>query len=343
VITRTNNLNFLSELGIQAKVIALNIPRKINLLLDTYCLLKLILIFLMNRFSSVHSITPKAGLLAMLAASLTRVPFRIHTFTGQVWASSSGIKRIILKFFDTVIGLLTTHNLIDSPSQRDFLIKERVLNQAKTLVFVSGSVSGVDFSKFKANKPLGKKIKKELKIPQDAFVFIYLGRLVKDKGVLDLAKAFSNLVSFNVYLIFVGPDEDSLSDSIKEICANKILKIRLIGFSDTPYQYLSAADVICLPSYREGFGSVIIEAAAMGIPAVASNIYGITDAVVNNQTGLLHQVGDIPDIQRSMEQMLFNKRLLAKFSKAAKARALKEFDSKIITSAWVKFYAKHVH
>jgi glycosyltransferase involved in cell wall biosynthesis len=81
----------------------------------------------------------------------------------------------------------------------------------------------------------------------------------------------------------------------------------------------------------------------MGVPAVASNIYGISDAVVNNQTGLLHQVGDIPDIQRSMEQMLFNKRLLAKFSKAAKARVLKEFDSKIITSAWVKFYAKHVH
>ncbi len=340
MITRTNNLNFLSEQGIDAKVIGLNIPRKINLLLDIYCFLKLILIFLMNRFSSVHSITPKAGLLAMLAANLTRVPFRIHIFTGQVWASSSGIKRIILKFFDKIIGSLTTHNLMDSPSQFHFLIKERVFNKAKGFVFGSGSVSGVNLSKFKANKPLGKKIKNELKIPQDAFIFIYLGRLVKDKGVLDLAKAFSDIASFNTYLIFVGPDEDSLSDSIKEICANKILKIRLLGFSETPYQYLSAADVICLPSYREGFGNVIIEAAAMGIPAVASNIYGITDAVINNQTGLLHKAGDIDELRKSMEKILCNKLLLRNFAKAARKRTLEEFDSRFLTSAWVNFYKK---
>ena len=343
VITRTNNLNFLYEQDVNVKVIALNISRKINLLLDIYCLLKLILIFSKSGFSSVHSITPKAGLLSMIAAKIVRVPLRIHTFTGQVWASSSGIKRFVLRFLDKLIGFLTTYNLVDSKSQRDFLIEQCVLNKDKALVFGSGSVSGADLSKFKANKWVGNKTREELEIPQDAFVFLYLGRLVKDKGVLDLARAFSNIESLNAYLIFVGPDEGLLAEGIKQICSNKTLNIRLLGFTDAPYQYLSAADVLCLPSYREGFGSVIIEAAAMGVPAVASDIYGITDAVIKEQTGLLHQVGDVSDIKRSMERILFNKRLLSKFSKAAKARVSKEFDSKIITSLWVNFYAQHLH
>ena len=343
VIVNTSDQDFLVKQGLNIKVIPLKISREINLISDFCCLFSLFFLFLKERPAAVHSITPKAGLIAMVAAKLARVPFRVHTFTGQVWVTSSGIKRFILMSFDGLIGLLTTYNLVDSGSQRDFLIEQRVLTKDKALVFGSGSVSGVDLSKFKAKKSVGDKIRQELEIPRDAFIFLYLGRLVKDKGVLDLARAFSGIESLNAYLLFVGPDEGMLADTIKEICFNTPLNIRLLGFTDAPYKYLSASNVICLPSYREGFGSVIIEAAAMGVPAVASNIYGITDAVVNNQTGLLHQAGNIPDIQRSMEHMLFNKRLLAKFSKAAKTRVSKEFDSKIITSAWVNFYAKHLH
>lgn len=342
VITRTSNLNFLFEQGVKVKVISLNISRKINLFIDIYCFLRLIFIFSKNRFYSVHSITPKAGLLSMLAAMIVRVPLRVHIFTGQVWASSSGIKRFILKFFDKLIGLLTTYNLVDSKSQRDFLIEQCVLHKDKALVFGSGSISGVDLSKFKANQWTGKKVRKILGIPQDAFVFIYLGRLVKDKGVLDLARAFSKIKSHHTYLIFVGPDEGLLTYSIKEICSNKPLNIRIVGFTHAPYQFLSAADVLCLPSYREGFGSVIIEAAAMGIPAVASDIYGITDAVINNQTGLLNSAGNIDSIKRSMEKILSNKPFLRKLSRGSKKRALEEFDSKIITSLWVNFYKNNI-
>jgi glycosyltransferase involved in cell wall biosynthesis len=343
VITRSNNLNFLFEQGIKARVIALNISRKINIFMDIFCLLKLILIFSKNRFACVHSITPKAGLLSMLAAKLTRIPLRIHTFTGQVWALNSGIKRLILRLLDKLIGLLSTYNFIDSASQKDFLIKEGVLSNEKALVFGNGSVSGVDLAKFKANNQLGKRVKKELKIPQDAFIFIYLGRLVKDKGVLDLARAFSKIESPNAYLIFVGPDEGLLDGVIKEICHCKLLNIRLIGFTKAPYQYLSASNVLCLPSYREGFGNVIIEAAAMGIPSIASDIYGVRDAIDNNITGLLHKPGIVSDIKEKMNRMLNSKDLVILLGRNAKKRASDKYDSIVISCYWVNFYKAHCH
>ena len=342
VITNTSNINFLSDHGINATLLPIKFSREINLFSDFFCLIKLIDIFINNRYSCVHSITPKAGLLAMLAAFFTRIPFRVHSFTGQVWASSSGLKRVVLKYMDKLLGMLTTHNHIDSHSQRNFLIEEGVLNENKSLVFGNGSIAGVDLLKFKANKRLRQSTRKDLSLPEDSTVFIYLGRLVKDKGVLDLACAFSEIVSLEAYLLFVGPDEGGFAERIKEICASKIKNVRMIGFTTEPNKYLAAADVLCLPSYREGFGNVIIESAAMGIPAIASNIYGITDALINNQTGLLHEAKDIPGIHSKLEQVLKDPLLVKKLAIAAKQRAVKDFDSKVITDEWLRFYHQNL-
>ena len=342
IITNTSNPDLLSEIRVDANLIQIKFSRKISLGTDFYCLITLAQIFMKNRFASVHSITPKAGLLAMLAARICFIPTRVHTFTGQVWATETGLKRSFLKFIDKLIGKMTTHNFVDSQSQRDFLVKEAVLSPNKSLVFGSGSVAGVDLKKFKSNKRLGNEIRKQLGIPKDGFVYLFLGRLVVDKGILDLAEAFSEINDLNTYLVFVGSDEAKISARILNICADKVKKIRILGFSKEPYKYLAAANVLCLPSYREGFGAVIIEAAAMGIPAIASNIYGITDAIQPNRTGLLHEPKDILGIKIAMESLLHKPLLLNKLKQAAKRRVVDKFDANKITDDWLKFYRRHV-
>ena len=340
VITNTNNLKFLSEHNIKANVIKLSFSRKINLPNDFYCLVKLIHIFIENQFLIVHSITPKAGLLAMFAAKLSFVPIRIHSFTGQVWASKIGLKRQFLKFIDRILAKLTTHNLIDSKSQRNFLVQQKILDEKKSIVFGSGSVSGVDFNRFKFNKQTFTKVRKEMSIPYDAFVFMYLGRLNIDKGILDLAKAFSKIHDKKVFWLLVGSDEGHFLEKIKEINSHKFEQIRFINFSTSPENYLSASNVLCLPSYREGFGNVIIEAAAIGIPAIASDIYGIRDAIINMQTGILHRPKDVNAILESMQFFINKPELVKKFGEAAKKRAKAEFDKNMLSKYWLDFYTQ---
>lgn len=340
IITKTDNPNFLFDLGIPARVISLSFSRKINLINDLYCFIKLVQIFLINRFSLVHSITPKAGFLAMLASFLTCIPVRIHSFTGQVWVTTSGAKRFILKLIDKLVGMLATYNLVDSPSQRDFLVSNNVLYFNKATVFGSGSIAGVDISKFNPNKKLHHKVKKELLIQEKSFIFLYLGRITLDKGVLDLAKAFSMLEDPNAFLVIVGPDEDHLSGTIRKICLNKLKNIRIVNFTNDPYKYLTSANVLCLPSYREGFGNVIIEAGAMSVPTIASKIYGITDAIVDNKTGILHKPGDIIALKQAMNFFLQDRSALKIMGNAAKMRVVEKFNSKKVTKNWMHFYKK---
>ena len=341
VFVNTSDLEFLTKQGVYVKVVSCNIIRKVNLLRDLLCLIGLIAFFLKDKPLAVHSITPKAGLLAMLAAFFSRVPFRVHTFTGQVWANKTGPKRWLLKILDCLIGKLSTYNIVDSHSQKDFLIQENVLTKKKSIVFGSGSVSGVDLNKFKYSKNAHDHIRAQLSIPPNSFVFIYLGRLNKDKGVLDLAFAFSQIQDKRAYLIMVGPDELDLNDQIENLAGDNRTRLRMVGFSNEPYRYLSASDVLCLPSYREGFGSVIIEAAAMGVPAIASNIYGISDAIQNKKTGLLHQPKDVDAIRNCMEKFLFNQALVNSYGRVANKVATIKFDAKLISQYWLKFYLTH--
>lgn len=342
VIVSTNNPNFLSDLGIKASVIPLKIARDINIYADLTALVKLIHIFHQKKFDSVHSVTPKAGLLAMLAAWVVRTRIRVHTFTGQVWATSNGIKRVLLKCVDCLIAFLTTHNLIDSPSQRQFLLGQKVMSANKAIVFAKGSIAGVDIARFKPNQQTRINIRQQLKIPNNVIIFLFIGRLTFDKGVLDLAQAFDNLNATGTVLLYVGPDEQNMQTEIRRITKNCSANIHFIGHTESPESYMAAADIICLPSYREGFGSVVIEAAAIGLPAIASNIYGISDAVVDNETGLLHEPHDPDAIKHCLEIMLNNSALRLKLGRQAQARAIKDFDSHLITQAWVDFYKQNL-
>jgi glycosyltransferase involved in cell wall biosynthesis len=339
-LTVITNVHLESDLFKQNffRLVPLKIQRKVDFFADLKVLIYLIYYFIKFKPYAVHSITPKAGLLAMVASFLTRIPVRVHTFTGQVWAIDSGSKRWILKYLDRLVAYLATNVIVDSPSQQKFLLDEKVLTRDKSIVFGSGSVSGVDLTRFRQSKQLFSVVRRELMIPQDAFVFTFLGRLNKDKGILDLAHAFSFIEHKNAFLLLVGPDEGVFVNEIKNINEDKLDKIRFVGLTSEPERYLAASNALCLPSHREGFGSVIIEAAAMRVPAIASNIYGISDAIVNNETGILHKAHDVEAIRDAMTMFLSDIQLSIKYGEAAKSRAIKFFDSKIVSRHWLNFY-----
>jgi glycosyltransferase involved in cell wall biosynthesis len=342
VIVNTSDLSFLKKQGLNVKVISLNINRNVRIFSDFFCLFKLIIIFLKNKPIVVHSITPKAGLLAMLASFITLTPFRIHTFTGQVWVTKFGLRRYALKYFDHLIALLCTFCIVDSISQQKFLIKHNVVSKKKSFVFGSGSVSGVNLKRFKANKDVLVEIRKKLLIPKNVLIFIYLGRLNKDKGILDLAKAFSLIKSKNAFLLFVGPDEGDFVEKIKKLNSHKLDRLRFVNYTTVPEQYLAASNVLCLPSHREGFGSVIIEAAATNLPAIGSKIYGISDAILDKKTGLIHPPANDQAILKCIEFFIKNPSKIRIFGKAAKIRAKKEFDSNQMSNYWLNFYKYNV-
>ena len=342
VIVNTNNPNFLTEAGIKVKVIQLKFVRDISLFSDLICLFKLIKIFHQQRFVSVHSLMPKSGLLAMLAAWLACVPLRIHTFTGQVWYTQVGFKRVFLRFFDILIGKLTTINMADGNAQLQFLINKKIISAKNAFVFAKGSIAGVDSQKFKSDQAVKQAIRQQLLIKEDALVFLYLGRLNYDKGIMDLAAAFNELNNMSSCLVFVGPDEKYMQARIVAANTESNCRMHFVGYTENPQAYIAAADVLCLPSYREGFNNVTIEAAAVGVPAIASRIYGITDAVLDGETGLLHEPRDVDAIKQCMQTLIDNKQLRLKLGEQARARAIKDFDSNVITQAWVKFYLENV-
>ena len=334
VIVNLKNPNFLIDKKLNIKLVNINFSRKINIISDLLSLVQLAYLFLIKKYDAVHSITPKAGLLAMIASFLTFTPVRVHCFTGQVWSTKSGLSRLFLKLIDKIIGNLSTQNIVDSKSQYDFLVKENVLNKDKALVFGSGSVSGVDLLKFKPNTKVKSSLRKKLKISPSSFVFVFLGRLNSDKGIHDLINAFISTDLKSAYLLLVGPDEENISSKFKGNQSNIIFS----GLISSPQDFLAVSDVLCLPSYREGFGNVVIEAAATGVPSIVSNIYGLSDAIVLNKTGLSHEPHDVQEITKLMKSLFNNRKLVMDLGKAAKKRAISEFDSKILVKHWKIFY-----
>lgn len=316
------------------------IARAISPLRDIVSLFKLIHFFRSHQFTLVQSITPKAGLLSMLAAWICQVPIRVHVFTGQVWVTRGGFSRWYLRSFDRLIAMLATSLLADSPSQKQFLVAEGIASALDIQVLADGSICGVDTSRFKPSAEAKKNIRAQLEIPDMATVALFMGRLKKDKGVLDLAGALGGLDSRinNLYLVFVGPDEDCLREQILHLVASRKSQVRFVGSVNNPEDFFAAADFLCLPSYREGFGLVTIEAAAIGIPTLASRIYGITDAIVDGVTGILHEPGDLAGIAAGLRTMIVSPEIRLSMGGAAQKRALELFPASRIVNAQLSYY-----
>ena len=322
-----------------------NIPivRDINIFLDCKALLFLICYFYREKITLVYSISPKGGLLSMMASKFLSVPVRMHTFTGQVWFARTGVTRWLLKMMDRIISLLSTVVIVDSPSQREYLIEHKVVSHKKSLVIGNGSISGVDTKRFHPSKDVRRIIRKKVSIQNSTIVFLFVGRLKKDKGVFELINAFTNISPKNkISLWFVGDDEEDILKNIEIIESAKQFSIEFLPFTTIPEEYMQAADVFCLPSYREGFGSTIIEAAACGIPAIGSKIYGITDAIIDGETGILVEKGNVHDLASAMLELAENDYLRKKMGAYAMKVAIEKFKPDYISKELVSILKKQL-
>lgn len=323
-----------------ARRIAVPIARKIDMVGDLLAVLRLWRLFRRERFDLVHSTTPKAGLVTALAAWLAGVPVRLHTFTGQPWVTATGPKRALLKACDRLIGLANTQCYADSGSQRQFLVDEGVVGAARIAVLGSGSLAGVDLAQFDPQRFPPERIlaiRTRLGLPEGARVVLFVGRLNADKGLRELVAAFRSALATvpAAYLVLVGPVEDGL-DALLGADWQESLggRVRLTGEVDAPEEVMAIAEVLALPSYREGFGTVIIEAAAMGVPTVGSAIYGIADAVVDGQTGLLVPVRDPVALAEALVRLLEDEALRGRLGRGARRRAVESFGRQMLAAAY---------
>lgn len=321
IITSSNH-NIFSKIRKKSRLISVNIKRKTDLYNDFKSLIKLKKIFNNEKFDLILSITPKAGLLASLASCLSGINnIRIHWFTGQIWATKTGPKRKFFKYIDKLIVSCVNYVLVDSHSQFKFLKSENVLDSKKGKVLGNGSISGVDLKLFKFSSKFKKSFRNKIGLDYSDKVILFLGRLNKDKGVYDLIEAFNLIVHNieNLHLVLIGPDEENIKNKMTKL---KTLnsKIHFIGKTNEPQKWLCIGDIFCLPSYREGFGSSVIEAAAIGIPSVTSKIYGLKDTVINGRTGLTHSAGNINEIANAIKKLIIDKKLRYQLGKNAKKR-----------------------
>lgn len=332
------------KLNSEIKTIYAPIERKINLIQDLYGLFYLCFLFLKHRFIIVHSVNPKAGLLAMTAAYLTARPNRIHTFQGEVWSNKRGLYKFILKTVDKVTAFCSTGLTVISPTERAFLIKENIFPEPKSIVLANGSICGIDTHKFQYSEHSRRVLRSNLGLNNDAVVFLYIGRLTADKGIIDLVDAYLLLIQHSkekdppFYLLFAGPDEEEMTDQIANAFHNKTTNYKILPYTENPQEIIGASDVLVLPSHREGLGNVLLEAAAMGVPSIGSNIYGISDAIVDESTGLLFKVKDAGDLFHKMKILLMNSNLRSQLGANAKSRILKDFTQELVLRETVSFY-----
>jgi glycosyltransferase involved in cell wall biosynthesis len=321
-------------------LVHIQIVRKTSLLADLKAMAKIYLFFRREQFDIVHSGTPKAGLLAMVTARVVGVPLRFHTFTGQVWATKTGIFRWLLKNIDKLIYRCASDVLVDSHSQRDFLIQEGIIEEERSYVLANGSICGVDADRFKPDAERKIAIRDRLHIPVDAFVFFFLGRITKDKGIEELMPAFDRIASehADAYLLLVGPDDEHMILKMRKQLLFKNGRILYEGFTRTPEIYMSAADVMCLPSHREGFGMVVLEAAAAGIPTIGSRITGVIDAIEDGETGLFHPKGDVGALYECMRHCIVDRNRTRHLGQQARLRTLRDFSSQRLTEEFLKYY-----
>lgn len=334
LITCNNAVSLKKFVPKNVLLVNINFIRKPNLIADIISFFVLLKFFLINKIDLTISISPKAGFITALTSFIARISYRIHWFTGQFWVTKKGFIRNLYKNLDKIIFNLSNHVLVDSFSQKKFLIQNNIISKKKSTVLLYGSVGGVNIKKFKFKKKNRDLLRKKLKISKNDFTFLYLGRINKDKGILDLINAFKKIESlYSTFLVLVGPIEDTyISNFIRK---NK--QIIYVGETLLPEKWFSAADILCLPSYREGFGSVIIEAGSCNLPTLGSNIYGIVDAIEKNQTGFLHKTGNINDIKNKMIFAIENKKLVKKYGKKARERVEEKFEENLISKKFLEF------
>lgn len=273
----------------KVRTIAVTMQRHISPVNDLRSLWKLIRVFRKEKPEMVHSMTPKAGLLCMIAAWICRVPVRIHTFTGLVFPTSTGLKRKILMATDWLTCACATHVIPEGEGVKNDLVNNKITRKPLRILGY-GNVRGIDLNRFDPKNPEVIKAAEMIR-REEVLTFIFIGRLVGDKGIPELVKAFCRLNKElpDTRLLLIGREEPQLdpldSNTLKEISDSPA--IEAVGQKADVRPWLLASDVFVLPSHREGFPNVVIEAGAMGLPSIVTDINGSREIIHNGENGLI--------------------------------------------------------
>ncbi len=354
------------------KTIALPMERHISVRHDIVSLWKMVKVMLREKPDMVHSMTPKAGLLCMMAGWLTRVPLRVHTFTGLVFPTATGLKRRILMLTDGITCFCATHVIPEGEGVKADLLNNGITKKPlKVLGY--GNVKGIDMQRF-SRRPEVMAISRQIPTSGATFTFLFVGRIVRDKGINELAKAFQQLSKKHpeARLLLVGNYEETLdpvSDETRQIIED-MPNLEWLGpkRGDELIAYYAASDCFVFPSYREGFPNTVIEAGAMGLPSIVTDINGsreivcraavdadlksasresrISDTLRQGQdgkmsiltNGIMVPSKDVETLQEAMERMLTDKAMRQEMARNARPMIEQRFEQGFVRSCLYDFY-----
>lgn len=332
--------NYLERYGNSVKRLEVTMERHISPIRDLKSLFGLIRVFRKEKPTMVHSMTPKAGLLSMMAAWFCRVPVRVHTFTGLVFPTATGLTQKILILTDRITCACATHIVPEGEGVKNDLINYRITKKSLK-VLGHGNVRGIDFDHFDPESPEVQTGAAKIHKP-GIFTFVFVGRLVRDKGINELVEAFERLNKEypKARLLLVGRQEPELDplkpETIAKIDNNK--NIEAVGQQSDVRPWLAASDAFVFPSYREGFPNVVIEAGAMGLPSIVTNINGSREIVINNKNGIIVPPHDTEDLGNAMRDFVTSKKQIERLSSNARIMIASRFEQAYVHQCLKNYY-----
>ena len=336
----------LEKIGKRESVRTYYIPmiRPISLLRDVFCLFQFIWLFLKERPDIVHGNTPKASMLSMVAAKLTGVKVRIYMCHGLRYQGTAGKMRWLLMQMEKLTCACATEVICVSKGVRDTLIKDGLCEINKAVVIHYGSAAGLDLERFNVNLIDYTDVRKELEIAPTDFVFIFVGRIVKDKGVNELVNAFVKLqaLKHSIHLILIGQEERDLNpisnESRKHIETNK--NIHALGYQDDIRPYLLESNAFVFPSYREGFGMVLLEAGALGLPCITTDISGCNEIIIPGENGEIIPVRNENALYQKMKEWVNQPEKIAYMAEKARKLVENRFEQRVVWNALLEEYKR---
>lgn len=315
----------------------IEMTRKITPIKDFISLIKLISFLKKERPLIIHSHTPKAGILAMLASKITNIPIRLHTVAGLPLMEEKGNKKKMLELIEKLTYSFSTFVFTNSNGLYKYIIDNNYVSKSKLKVIGNGSSNGVDvnyFSPTSVSEKEKEKLKLSLGILENDFTFVFVGRIVADKGINELINAFDTISFQNnaIKLLLVGEQESHLDplneNTLKLISSNK--NIIKTGFQKDIRPFLAVSDALVFPSYREGFPNVIMQAGAMELPVIATNINGCNEIIINEKNGVLIELKNNGAIVKAMVRLIEDEAFYKNLKSNARSMIVSRFERKVI-------------
>lgn len=321
----------------------INFTRTLSPLKDLKALWQLIRLMQQQKPDIVHTHTPKAGLLGMMAAKLIGVKLRMHTVAGMPLMEATGMTKRILQLTEKITYWCAHKVYPNSYKLKDYMIREFPAYEKKFKIIGEGSSNGINlehFSKEQVNQKVVADLQDQHNIPMDATVFVFVGRIVEDKGIHELVEAFTALDGI-AYLLLVGSYENErepVKAEIKETIQNHP-RIIHVGFQKDVRPFLAASDVFVFPSYREGFPNVVLQAAAMELPCIVSDINGSNEIITHNDNGLIVPSKNTDQLKSAMKELVNDPEKRKALSEKARPSILQKYDQQKVWKAILEEYS----